>query len=181
MRRRRLLTPALFAATGLLLAGCGSAIPEGAIEAEALACPPGSDCYDPVQPVGPGGELVFEMGEFWFEHVDGVAITGDVEVTVINVGDAFHNIEFIGAAEGSDIPEANPGEEGTGIVKLFPGEVTFFCNVPGHRAAGMEGTITVYATEEDAAAAAEDGEVGAETEPDAVEEEVEPEDAPDDA
>lgn len=142
----------LLVLASVALAGCAS-VPDGAIEARALVCPPGEEGCDSIQPVGPGGDLEIEMGNFFFEVTDGVAVTGEVEVTVINVSDAYHNTEFLGAADGSDIPEADAFETGTGTVLLFPGEWTVICNVPGHRAAGMETTVTVYATEEEAAAA----------------------------
>jgi plastocyanin len=148
--RRPLLGLLVLAA--FVLAACTS-VPEGAIEARALVCPPGEEGCDSIQPVGPGGDLEIEMGNFFFNIVDGVAVTGEVDVTVINVSDAYHNAEFLGAADGSAIPEANAFETGFGTVLLFPGEWTVICNVPGHRAAGMETTITVYATEEEAAVA----------------------------
>lgn len=144
----------LLTVAALVVAGC-SAVPEGAIEARGLACPPGEEGCDEVLPVGPGGTLTIDMGNFFFDVTDGIAVTGAIEVTVINVSDAYHNAEFLGAAEGSDIPEAEAFETGTGTVLLFPGEWTVICNVPGHRAAGMETTITIYASEEEAAAAVE--------------------------
>jgi hypothetical protein len=153
----RLATAGLIAATSLVLAACGT-VPEGSIDAEAVACPPESDCYDPIQPVGDGGELEMDMGNFFFDNIQGRPLTGEVVVTVHNVSDAYHNAEFLGAAEGSEIPEADGGETGEGTVLLFPGEWTVICNVPGHRQAGMEETITVYATPEEADAAAEEAE-----------------------
>jgi hypothetical protein len=153
----RLATAGLIAATSLVLAACGT-VPEGSIDAEAVACPPDSECYDPIQPVGDGGELEMDMGNFFFDNIQGRPLTGEVVVTVHNVSDAYHNAEFLGAAEGSEIPEADGGETGEGTVLLFPGEWTVICNVPGHRQAGMEDTITVYATQEEADAAAEEAE-----------------------
>jgi hypothetical protein len=153
----RLATAGLAAATSLVLAACGT-VPDGSIEAEAVACPPDSDCYDEIQPVGPGGELEMDMGNFFFDNIQGTPITGEVLVTVHNISDAYHNAEFLGAAEGSQIPEADGNETGEGTVLLFPGEWTVICNVPGHRQAGMETTVTVYATEEEAEAAAEEAE-----------------------
>lgn len=154
---RRRYTLGLLAGTAILLAGCGSSVPDGAIEAEEMAAPEGDPDHDPVEPVGPGGDLQMDMGDFFFEVTDGTPVTGAVEVTVDNVSGQYHNAEFVGAADGSDIPEAEGNESGEGTVQLFPGEWEVFCNVPGHREAGMETTVTVYATEEEAAEAEEEG------------------------
>jgi plastocyanin len=159
-------TLGLFATTALLLAGC-TTVPDGAIDAQALECPPGTEGCDEIRPVGPGGELEVEMDNFYFNVVDGAPVTGDITVTAVNLGAAYHNIEFLGAAEGSTFMGGSDGdavvgadgnETGEGIAALFPGEWTMICNVPGHRAAGMESTVTVYATEEEAQAAIEAGE-----------------------
>jgi hypothetical protein len=152
----RRVTLGLLAAASAVLVGCGGAVPEGAIEAEAFECPAGAEGCDEILPVGAGGTLEMDMGNFFFTVLDGAPVTGEVEVTVHNVSDAYHNAEFLGAAEGSDIPEADGNETGVGTVLLFPGEWTVICNVPGHRAAGMETTVTVYATEEEAQAAVDE-------------------------
>jgi plastocyanin len=54
-----------------------------------------------------------------------------------------HNLSF-------DTPDANLVKfqlnvppDGTGNVDLQPGTYTIYCNIPGHRASGMEATITV--------------------------------------
>lgn len=161
----RRATLGLVTAVGLLVVGC-SPVPEGAVEAAPVACPEGSDCFDPIQPVGPGGEMSLEMGNFFFDVQDGIAVTGDVVVNVENLSDAYHNAQFLGAAENSGLPEAEGGETGQDTVKLFPGEWTVICNVPGHRAAGMETTVTVYATEEEAEQA--QAEAGGDTEEELV-------------
>ncbi len=163
MRRLTLGTAALAAV--VLLAGCSS-VPEGAADAQALVCPPGEPGCDEILPVGPGGAVEVEMGNFFFNVTDGIAITGEVEVTAVNVSDAYHNIEILGAADGSFLGgsdgEAFVGadafETDIGTVQLFPGEWLMICNVPGHRAAGMELPLTVYATEEEAQIAIEAGE-----------------------
>lgn len=140
------------AASAALLSGC-AALPEGAVEAAPLVCPAGTEGCDPIQPVGPGGSISMDMGNFFFDITDQFLVTGAVDVTVSNVSDAYHNAQFLGAADGSDIAEAEGGEMGTGTVLLFPGEWTVICTVPGHRAAGMETTVTVYASAEEAEAA----------------------------
>ncbi|MEX0836021.1 MAG: hypothetical protein WD010_08015 [Nitriliruptor sp.] len=158
MRHR--LTLGLVTATAALLAGCASS-PDGAIEAAAYECPVGTEGCDVVQPVGEGGEMTIvssREGEFSFTVEDGIAVTGEIMVTFENEGTAVHNTEALGAAEGSDIPEAPGGGSDEGVFLLFPGEWTVICNVPGHRAAGMETTVQVFATPEEAAEAEASGE-----------------------
>lgn len=152
------------ATAGLVLAGCSN-VPAGAIDAEAYECEPGTEGCDEIRPIGPGGELDLDMGNFFFEWNDGIAATGEVEVVAHNVSSDYHNVEFLGAAEGSSFLGGNDGEAvagamgnetGEGTALLFPGEWTVICNVPGHREAGMETTITIYATEEEAEEALEE-------------------------
>ena len=161
--RRLTLGTAVLAAT-VLLGGCSS-VPEGALAAQALVCPPGEPGCDEILPIGPGGAVEVEMGNFFFNVTDGIAVTGEIAVTAVNVSDAYHNIEFLGAADGTymggtdgeAVVGADGFETGEGQVALFPGEWLMICNVPGHRAAGMELPITVYATEEEAELAVEMG------------------------
>jgi len=39
------------------------------------------------------------------------------------------------------IVHANPGETATGTVRLEPGTYTYYCSIPGHKAA-MTGVLT---------------------------------------
>jgi plastocyanin len=41
--------------------------------------------------------------------------------------------------------EANPGSPAMGTIVLPPGTYTYYCDIPGHRQAGMHGTLTVTA------------------------------------
>ena len=132
-------------------AGCAS-VPDGAVDAAAVECPEGSECYDVPRAIGEGGSFTVDAGEFFFENITGTYWAGDIEVTLDNVGDAEHNIVVIGANEGSDNPVAQAlgGETATGTVNLFEGEYIYYCSIPGHRAQGMEGELVVYATQEEA-------------------------------
>jgi plastocyanin len=71
---------------------------------------------------------------------------GKVTITMTNPSAIFqHNI----AVKGKGIRTKKGkvvGKGGTSKVtfrRLKPGTYTFFCSVPGHRQAGMEGTLTV--------------------------------------
>lgn len=138
-------------ALALGAAGCAS-VPAGSVDAAAVECPEGSDCYDAPRALGEGGTFSINAGEFFFEDLSGTYWAGDIEVTLNNVGAAEHNIVVIGANEGSDNPVAQAlgGESATGTVNLFEGDYIYYCAIPGHRAQGMEGELTVYATQDEA-------------------------------
>lgn len=158
MRHR--MTLGLVTVGVVLLGGCQT-VPEAAKEAAAYECPVGTEGCDVVQPVGPGGEMEIvssREGEFSFTVEDGIAPTGEITVSFTNEGTAVHNVEPLGAAEGTTIPEAPGGESAEGTFLLFPGEWTIICNIPGHRENGMVDTIRVFATEEEAQEAEAEGE-----------------------
>ncbi|MEZ4497070.1 MAG: cupredoxin domain-containing protein [Thermomicrobiales bacterium] len=67
----------------------------------------------------------------------------DFTITVTNNGVAQHDFVIEGTDFKTDL--LNAGESQTLTVNLPAGEYTYYCSVPGHRASGMEGTLTISA------------------------------------
>lgn len=73
------------------------------------------------------------------------AKAGKVTINFTNSSSIGHNFTIQQGTNGS-VVGATPTFQGgskTLTVTLTPGKYTFFCSVPGHRQAGMEGTLTV--------------------------------------
>jgi plastocyanin len=71
------------------------------------------------------------------------AKAGKVTITLTNTAPLEHNVTI---AQGSTVLGATPtftGGSKAVTLTLKPGTYTFYCSVPGHRQAGMEGTLTV--------------------------------------
>jgi plastocyanin len=85
----------------------------------------------------PSGSLAFTTDE-------ATAKAGKDTVNFTNSSPVPHDVR-IEDAGGEDIggTEVINGGSESATVDLKPGEYTFFCSVPGHRQAGMEGTLTV--------------------------------------
>jgi uncharacterized cupredoxin-like copper-binding protein len=64
-----------------------------------------------------------------------------VTLTLTNTGVAQHDILIEGTSYGT--PLLNPGESASFTFNLPAGEYTYYCTVPGHRAAGMVGKLIV--------------------------------------
>jgi plastocyanin len=123
----------------LMVTGCGGGDDD---EDEAAPPPPpaATDAGDGAtrleNPADPGGALEFQKDEL-------TAPAGEITLVMENPASVEHNI----AVKGEGLDEKGPvvGEGGTSelTVTLQPGEYEFYCSVPGHEAAGMEGTLTV--------------------------------------
>jgi plastocyanin len=70
---------------------------------------------------------------------------GNVEITYDNPSQVPHSIA-VATANGNVIGETQPaagGKQMLDLNDLKPGEYVFYCTVPGHREAGMQGDLTV--------------------------------------
>ena len=67
---------------------------------------------------------------------------GTVTVALDNSGSLEHNVVFEGVNNDQPIVAAVSGVD-VGSVELAAGTYTYYCSISGHRAAGMEGEITL--------------------------------------
>jgi plastocyanin len=96
---------------------------------------------------GSASSLAFEAdpgGGLAYTSDTATAKAGKVTVDFTNPQPVGHDvaIEDSSGAEVGATEVISEGSDST-VVDLKPGEYTFFCSVPGHRQAGMEGTLTV--------------------------------------
>lgn len=86
----------------------------------------------------PKGQLMFTKSTLHAE-------AGQVTLHYTNDSPLAHNLTIQQGTSGP-VLGATPTFDGgtkTLTVTVKPGKYTFFCSVPGHRAAGMQGTLTV--------------------------------------
>ena len=96
---------------------------------------------------GSGSTVKFEAdpgGDLAYTTTKATAKAGQVTVDFNNPQALTHDVQ-IEDAQGEEVGGTEliaSGEDST-TVDLKPGTYTYFCSVPGHREAGMEGTLTV--------------------------------------
>ncbi len=73
------------------------------------------------------------------------ATAGPITISMTNMSGVVHNLAIQQGTSGSLLGSTPVSASGTHSItlNLKPGTYTFFCQVPGHRAAGMFGTLTV--------------------------------------
>lgn len=88
------------------------------------------------------GTVQVEASDLAFDPTQVSVPAGEIQVVLDNVGAVEH--DFVVEETGDTVvATAAPGETATGSIELEAGTYTFYCSIPGHREAGMEGTLEV--------------------------------------
>jgi uncharacterized cupredoxin-like copper-binding protein len=116
-----------------------------AVSVAALAaCGGGDDSGAAYQePTGPAVKtLNVRSGNVWFKPTELETPPGIVRIDLRNEESGVHDLVINGIA-GFQLEVSGEGSEASGKVKLSKKEYEFYCTIPGHKEAGMKGTITV--------------------------------------
>src|SRR5688572_18177580 len=91
---------------------------------------------------GGGAPIAIDGADLKFTPKDVTAPAGPVAITLKNVGAIQHNLVIEGHPEFKKLDVA-PGGSATGTFDAKPGTYVLYCDVAGHRPAGMEAKLTV--------------------------------------
>jgi plastocyanin len=152
----KLLGTTLFVAV-LAVAGCGSSSSSTASSAYTPASAPATTTTSstPASTQPASGSASSEAstlsleanpeGQLKFNKTALSAKAGQVTISFTNSSPESHNLTV--ASSSGAVAGATPTFQGgtkTLTLNLKPGTYKFYCSVPGHRMAGMEGTLTVH-------------------------------------
>lgn len=134
-----LRSAAAVATAALLLGACGD-------DDDAATPTSGAETEDGGGGGGGGGaasSLEFTAVDIDFEESEATAAAGDIEVTLVNEGAIEHSWVVEGHEDALRLHTQQGGATDEGTITLEADEYTYYCDIPGHREAGMEGTLTV--------------------------------------
>jgi plastocyanin len=142
--RNLVLSSGASAAVLLAVAGCGSTTPAATSTTATTA----TTAQSGGTAVEKAGKLALEAnpsGELAYTTKTAVATAGQVTISMKNMSGVMHDVAIQAGTSGPVLGHTEFQSDGTAsfTVKLKPGTYTFFCQAPGHRAAGMYGTLTV--------------------------------------
>lgn len=131
---------------GLALTGCLSSEPKIA-EVEQVAAAQREQMLATEQASegggeGGGGTALWVAIDLAYPEAPAELTAGAVGVELDNQGAIEHNV-VIEELDDQIILEAPGGGTDSATVEFEAGDYTYYCSIPGHRAAGMEGTLTV--------------------------------------
>lgn len=136
--RCRLASAACAACTAVLLplAACGDDEP-------ARTGDDGSPGADAGADGGGRRSLTFTAVDIDFEEDEATAAAGEVQVALTNEGAIEHSWVVEGREADLRLYTQQAGQTDEGSITLEAGSYTYYCDIPGHRQAGMDGELTV--------------------------------------
>ena len=139
--RLTLLTLALCAALGV--AGCGG--DDDSSSNQPASTPAATATATQESSSSGGGETVSfaadPSGALKFQQTEVTAKAGKATISFENESQVPHAVEIEGVS-GAETKTITGGKTSVSV-DLKPGKYTFYCPVPGHKEAGMVGTLTV--------------------------------------
>ncbi len=156
---RLVVLTALLALAGVSLIGCGGGNDDSTSAATEAETTEAAD--------GGGKTVEIKMGEFYFDPDEATAPAGKTTIEAPNEGSVEHELVLFKtnknpadlptesngevdeekldgeAEEAGEIADVEAGATKSERFDLSPGTYVMFCNLPGHYAAGMYGTVTV--------------------------------------
>ena len=106
------------------------------------ACGGGGGGSSYQEPKGPAQKTVSIQGGNFFFRPDRITLPAGVDEIKATSQQGVHTLVIEGV-KGFKLKMNGSGKSDALKVKLKPGSYTFFCDVPGHREAGMEGKLVV--------------------------------------
>ena len=136
--------------SALLMAGAiGTAIgfakngPKGGQEGKAKTAATTKGAPPPKGPVQTLQLAADPTGQLKFDKSALQAKAGGVKIVMTNPSPVQHSVAIQGTGVTAAGPIVGHGKQSQVAATLKPGKYTFYCTVPGHRQAGMQGTLTV--------------------------------------
>ena len=141
--KRTPVVPLAAACVALAVVGCGSSKKSSS---STPAPAPSTTSTTPAKTAGGGSTLKLSAdpgGQLKFDKSSLQSKAGGVKIALKNPSTIPHNVSIQGTGVNAVGGTANGGGTTQVVATLKPGSYTFYCNVPGHRQAGMQGTLTV--------------------------------------
>jgi plastocyanin len=126
------------AAAALAVAGCGGG--GGGSSAKTSSSTPATPSS------GAGAKLSLKAdpsNKLKFDKSSLQAAAGKVTITMANPSQLSHSVAIEGNGVDAEGQVVGRGGTSKASATLKPGTYTYYCTVPGHRQAGMQGTLTV--------------------------------------